>query len=197
MSILARDVNQVRDAAAIAKKLSPPMRAVLSAPESDVSSIGMRVESVDKRLAVFGAKANTACALIVRDLMTALQYRDGTPYHFLTEQGALVRRVLVEGIDKVLAEANQPMRTQPEQQHQASDTSSARVARDHSFLSGRSEAFLVGGGGESTEYPSVDTVASALTDRAAPVGVISDRVKTVRRQRNKVARRSRRINRRK
>lgn len=108
MSTLAAKLDEIRRAAAIAKKLSPAMQKAMTAPTFALDVVGKPhvVEGENGVLALRNVRVGTVCALIDRGLANILQYDEGgmTKSNSFTELGLLVRDVLLRGADVVLEE---------------------------------------------------------------------------------------------
>jgi hypothetical protein len=123
MSILAQKLDEVRTAATIAKKLSPAMVRVMTAPSvTDQDGIWPREwvvanETSPGSLTVY-AKVNTTVALMQRELLAAGRYNEaGNVGHDFTDLGLLVRDVLVRGAEVLLAETREKYAEQEAQGH--------------------------------------------------------------------------------
>lgn len=110
MSTLAQKLDEVRTAAAIAKKLTPAMVRVMTAPSvTDPGGVWPREwvvasESSPGSLTVY-AKVNTTVALMARELLATGRYNEaGNVGHDFTDLGLLVRDVLVRGAETLLEE---------------------------------------------------------------------------------------------
>lgn len=113
MSTLAQKLDEVRNAAAIAKKLTPAMVRAMTAPSmTDSDGIWPREwvvanESSPGSLTVY-AKVNTTVALMARELLAAGRYNEaGNVGHDFTDLGLIVRDVLVRGAEVLLEETRQ------------------------------------------------------------------------------------------
>lgn len=110
MSILAQKLDEVRNAATIAKKLSPAMVRAMTAPSfTDQDGIWPREwvvanETAPGSLTVY-AKVNTTVALMQRELLAGGRHNEaGNVGHDFTDLGLLVRDVLVRGAEVLLEE---------------------------------------------------------------------------------------------
>jgi hypothetical protein len=116
MSILAAKLDEIRTAAAIAKKLSPAMQKAMTAPTFALDVVGKPhvVEGEDGALALRNVRVGTVCALIDRELVNTLQYDEGgmTKSNSFTELGLLVRDVFLRGADVMLEEGRQAAATE-------------------------------------------------------------------------------------
>jgi hypothetical protein len=116
MSILAAKLDEIRTAAAIAKKLSPAMQKAMTAPTFALDVVGKPhvVEGESGALALRNVQVNTVCALIDRGLVNTLQYDEGgmTKSNSFTELGLLARGVLLRGADVMLEEGRQAAATE-------------------------------------------------------------------------------------
>lgn len=110
MSTLAQKLDEVRSAAIIAKKLTPAMVRVMTAPSvTDQDGIWPREWAVANEtspgsLTIY-AKVNTTVALKARELLDVGRYNEaGNIGHDFTDLGLLVRDVLVRGAEVLLEE---------------------------------------------------------------------------------------------
>jgi hypothetical protein len=106
MSILAAKLDEIRTAAAIAKKLSPAMQVAMKTRETEVHE-AVRIWAAKNEngdLSLFAVNAGTTAALVKRELLHPLRSQNEfhIEHHVFTDLGLLVRDILLHGAEAVL-----------------------------------------------------------------------------------------------